>query len=229
MSATHWIGPSLFDGSEIRAVFYHSTGNPTTGPMDSIAFEPNREHQPGDELHPRSTCGDCQLRNPEPGKPRCYVCGYHVAEIRKIAASPDWFPHTRDVRIGAHGDPASVPAHVLRSMVALYAAHTGYTEEWRNRPDLRDLCMASVGSEAERAEAKALGWRTFRRLDVGDKLQPDEALCRAKNGERVTCSVCGRCSGGTDGPDVATPLHDQRNRGLAMVAGVCVRTNKGKA
>lgn len=95
------------------------------------------------------------------------------------------------VRIGSYGDPAAVPTRVWAELVRYAKNWTGYTHMWKPQPcgdcdgrgytlfpcescrqsgydlmgppdpDLKRYCMASVDTPEERAEAQALGWRTF--------------------------------------------------------------------
>lgn len=68
------------------------------------------------------------------------------------------------VRIGSYGDPAAVPFRVWTELVRYVPKlqHTGFTHLWQQcDPRLKTLCMASTDTPEERAEAQALGWRTF--------------------------------------------------------------------
>lgn len=128
----------------------------------------------------------------------------------------------RMVRCGSYGDPAAVPEHVWRELLAEASGWTGYTHGWRARPDLRPYLQASVDSEAEAVEARAAGWRTFR---VGAAPAPRpamvdtfagrasgpvgrnrEILCPASEeaGRRTTCEACGLCSGAGPGGRLAS-------------------------
>jgi len=103
----------------------------------------------------------------------------------------------RPIRIGTYGDPAMVPVDVWRRLLqgaGSTGRHTGYTHQWRRAPFLRALCMASVDSPAERNEARAAGWRTFR---VGDDIGAGEISCPAsiEAGKRTTCEHCRLCNG----------------------------------
>jgi hypothetical protein len=104
------------------------------------------------------------------------------------------------VRIGTYGDPAAVPIAVWRAYTARAAHWTGYTHQWRKALELRPLCMASVDNAAERSEAMALGWRTFRVRVHNEALLEQEFVCpaSAEAGKKLTCQQCNRC-GGADG------------------------------
>ncbi len=105
----------------------------------------------------------------------------------------------RGIRFGAYGDPAAVPSSLWRNL-ARFGRWTGYTHQWRRRPSLRGLLMASVDSVDEAREARARGWRTFRvEHDRGAELELErgETLCPAsiEAGKRTTCDRCGLCNG----------------------------------
>jgi len=108
------------------------------------------------------------------------------------------------VRIGSYGDPAAVPTRVWAALVR-YAKHwTGYTHFCRTcDPDLKRYCMASVDTPEERAEAQALGWRTFMVVPENRKEVMWNGTARA---ETVDMTV-----GGTDILCPATDPHPKRN------------------
>jgi hypothetical protein len=58
--------------------------------------------------------------------------------------------------------------------------------------------MASVDSEVQLEQARALGWSTFRVLADGEQRRPDEFTCpkAEEAGRRLTCVQCGACQGG---------------------------------
>lgn len=104
----------------------------------------------------------------------------------------------RMVRFGAYGDPAFIPLDVLRWVAWHSDGWTGYTHQWRVRPDLRPYLMASVDSKAEYWDAKWDGWRTFRVQQNGaDWTTKNEILCPASDemGRRTQCADCGLCNG----------------------------------
>lgn len=100
------------------------------------------------------------------------------------------------LRLGAYGDPAAVPRWVWEALLRAYpAGHTGYTHQWRAGFALQDLCMASVDSSAERARAKAEGWRTARTIADASELEPGEIVCPAQTRDGVGCADCRLCDG----------------------------------
>jgi hypothetical protein len=66
---------------------------------------------------------------------------------------------------------------------------------------MREICMASVDTEAEQREALAKGYRTFRVRTDDSALMHDETLCPASDegGHRTTCSKCLLCDGAERG------------------------------
>jgi hypothetical protein len=104
----------------------------------------------------------------------------------------------RMIRLGSYGDPAAVPAEIWHDLTAVAAGHTGYTHQWRTRPDLQSLCMASVDTIVEYHKAKAAGWRTFRvRKNAYSAPFKNEVVCpaSAEAGHKTTCSACKACGG----------------------------------
>ena len=200
-------GPSRLDSQPVKAIL---TGNETpstntkTGDMLQVWFmptasKPTEAVKNGDDV---SVCGDCKRRPivaKANGKAPCYV-NLGQAPNRIYATT---YPDAGDlrpvpVRFGAWGEPTTVPFDVLESLTA--NGHTGYTHQWRTC-DIRyqDILMASVDSPEEKAEAEALGWRTFRPRKPGEPLLAGEIQCPATEagGNKVQCDRCLLCSGNT--------------------------------
>ena len=207
-------GPSMFDGQPIVAIATFNSNNRKTGDMVQTWILRA-------DLHPvaalqshadDSICGDCVHRGDALLRGRsCYVnVGQAPAAVwqgdqRRIY--PDFTPEIgarylvgRTIRLGAYGDPAAVPGSVWRDLflAAKTTRWTGYTHQWRRRPDLRDLCMASCDSIAEAAEAIADGWRPFVVLSgsAADALPMRTIPCPASaQNPRTTCDRCALCAG----------------------------------
>lgn len=222
-----WRGASEIDGKPIVCV---ATGvgrpsqNAKTGPMVQI-FVMVDGKLPMDAIKDGShdsVCGSCPHRGgPGNGVRTCYV---NVAKSvqgigRKLMAEGYPSPSPLEclsslkgkrVRVGAYGDPGALPNAVLEPIMAISGSWTGYTRRWRERPDLAGWLMASCDTEAEREEAKALGWRTFRILcgeespDVGE-----EVMCPNITKGKL-CFECGLCCGmNREAKDVCIPAHGQ--------------------
>ena len=225
-------GPSLLDGAPIVAIaigLNSKSTNRKTGAMVQTYIlrsdvEPTTAIKQGLDA---SICGDCPLRGDGTGKERrCYVnvgqgpLGVYRAFKRGRYPSGYAEVNRMFVRLGTYGDPAAVPAHVWQTLLAGAAGHTGYTHQWRTAPQLRTLCMASVDSLDEAAEARALGWRTFRvGMELGYATRGAESLCpaSAEAGKKLKCEQCLAC-GGADGRkgSIYIPAHG----GFAVMANV---------
>lgn len=102
------------------------------------------------------------------------------------------------VRMGAYGDPAALPIALWRQVLAGAAAFTGYTHQWRVcSRRFANYVMASCDSADDYAEAKALGYRTFRVRAAGESLASREIACpaSAEAGFKTTCAACVACGG----------------------------------
>jgi hypothetical protein len=198
-------GPSELDGFPIVVIATMSTANAKTGDMVQTwilrsDMSPVEASKVGADA---SICGDCPQRWHLGGA--CYVnigqAPGAVYRAYKRGAYPLGDPATvgegRKVRLGAYGDPAAVPATVWRALVSRALGHTGYTHQWRHAP-LRDLCMASVDTQAEWEAAQRTGWRTFRVTSPTDLLEPGEIECPS-DARGKTCAQCMACDGAPRG------------------------------
>ena len=206
-------GPSLLDGAPIVAVAITKSSNVKTGDMVQTYILVDNGRSPVDnarDLLDVSVCGDCPHRRGLGGD--CYVNLGQGARAVLDGVNRGIYPVSQEsaqeaargrmVRLGTYGDPAAVPLSVWESLLKFAKGSTGYTHQW-TKPQgqaVMTVCMASVDNEAQRMEAKALGYRTFRvRLEEEAKL-PGEFVCPASGeaGKRLTCDECGACSGGID-------------------------------
>ena len=221
-------GPSLLDGKPIVAIvtgLAKRSDNGKTGDMLQTWILPDNGETPQANAtsgRDDSVCGDCKHRPVNGGT--CYVnlgyaplaiadCLNHgsgYAMATDIAALGDG----RKVRLGAYGDPAAVPVAIWQALVSRATNRTGYSHQWRNPAfaALSDLCMASVDTIAERAEAKLMGWRTFRvrPSTEGVATQPNEIACPASKeaGVKSSCDKCGLCKGASImAKDIAIFVH----------------------
>jgi hypothetical protein len=220
-----WRGPSLLDGQPIVVVATLKSRNIKTGDMVQTWIIPDPEHgsvvKALTDGRDKSVCGSCP-RRPAVAKTNnltpCYVeVGKAPNQVGKgvdrgiypdaMADDARTAGEDRAVRIGAYGDPAAVPTHVWADLAIRARVWTGYTHQWRKcDPMLKHFTMASADSLADAKEAWAMGWRTFRALEPGEKHDPEtEILCPS---DRTTCERCGLCSG-TDLPtkSIAIPSH----------------------
>lgn len=229
-----WRGASMLDGAPIFVIatgFDIASKNAKTGDMIQTWIL-REDVSPGDAMRygqDRSICGDCKHRGRT-----CYVMvHWGVTQVWK-AAKRGKYPELdrrqltkagRDhaIRIGTYGDPAAVPTWVWHRFVERAQHHTGYTHQWRAAPGLRDICMASVDTPAEREEAKALGWRTFRVRTSHEPVLDREVVCpaSAEAGRKTTCEECRACGGLSSKAraDIVIKVHGSPNRARAFENG----------
>lgn len=242
-----WKGTSRLDGSPIVMVltgFRNRSRNPKTGDMIQVwilpaTVDPRLAVATGQDV---SVCGDCP-RRPDADRTgtgaddgiRCYVrsreapltvwrawkAGRYL-EVR-LDGSDDgvWMPWVsgRPVRLGAYGDPVAVPLDVVRRLLLVASAWTGYTHQWKgldasDAAAWRRIVMASADTVSDAVRARWSGWRTFR---VGPDMETPKAFqahgfleihCPAspERGARTDCARCGLCSGvdGKGGPHLVS-------------------------
>ncbi len=209
-----WQGPSLIDPEqEIVCIVtgFNGTSNPKTGQMLQ-SWILHAHHHPAAALksgYDYAICGRCPHRpDPLTGKRSCYVNimgpsqvwnKYKRGGYEEVSLSEFGHPKFRGraIRIGAYGDPAAVPLAVWESICYNTRMHTGYTHQWRDcAPAYAKFCMASCESEAEVAEAEAMGYRCFHVTPENLDIQ-NHILCPASEeaGKKRTCDSCGLCAG----------------------------------
>ena len=216
-------GPSVIDGQPIVVIVNcidEGSDNAKTGALVQTFIirsdiAPSNALKSGDD---ESVCGDCKHRPSliaqavadglKPEVP-CYVnVGRSVRSVydaykrgRYVKAPLETIALAlagKNLRIGTYGDGAAAPVIVWHRIIRYCADWVGYSHQWRHIAvsDWAGMLMASVDNEQEYADAKALGWRTFRvALDEGKA--PTEARCPASKemGQRTTCNACLLCSG----------------------------------
>lgn len=213
-----WRGPSLLTDEPIVAIVAglgDASLNPKTGAMAQLYFL-KADMTPGDAVRRRDTravCGECVHAPHRDGT--CFVNTFYgptnlwrswAAGDCPVLPRAEWGDALggRHLRLGAYGDPASAPDDVSLALAAIVLGHTGYTHFWRDRPGLRQVCMASVTSTQERLLAEAKGWRAFQVVPMDPRthryLEPvgrDVAVCGAsvERGKKTTCIACGACGG----------------------------------
>ena len=217
-SCVIYTGASLLDGKPIMVIvsgLKNASANVKTGDLLQTYIlradiDPIKAIKTREDI---SICGNCTHRGEANGKLRtCYVnVGQGALSVYRAwerGAIPDEshnldkivsFGFNRIVRLGTYGDPAAVPLRVWETLTKQSIAHTGYTHQWRNNPQLKAYCMASVDSASEAILAQVLGWRTFR---VNSSLTPtkkldDEISCpaSAESGYKLKCQTCKACDG----------------------------------
>ena len=223
-------GPSLLDGEPIMVIATVKSTNRKTGNMVQtwILREDLSPVDASKQSADASICGDCKHRwslggacyvniGQGPGSIwRAYKRGnYPDAQLRRSELDGQWLAFQpalsavargRKVRLGAYGDPAAVPVTVWRYLMENSIGHTGYTHQWRLpvAEPLREMCMASVDTDDEYAQAQSMGWRTFRvRCADDDTVMPREFEC-VSDTKGTSCEDCLACDGATRGAGQAS-------------------------
>jgi len=128
------------------------------------------------------------------------------------------------IRLGSWGDIATVPVDVTETLLTtttgMRRAWTGYTHMWASpsvERDYRHLLMASVESSEGRAQAKERGFRTFRILPAGAKLEAGETLCPyySHGAQCRTCRLCDGARPNDKRSDIAVHVHGSRKANLS--------------
>jgi hypothetical protein len=210
-------GPSMLDGKPIVAILTGLAGKSANEKTGGGLYQtwilredinPLQAVNTGDDA---SICGDCRHRGTiVDGRNKgrsCYVRldtapnnifkTYQRGRYPMVSPAEVRFMLTKLVRGGSYGDPAAVPFWVWEAMLDGAPTGTAYTHQWRLFPELAAFCMASVDTSAERAEAKLLGFRTFRVRDENEPIEAYEVVCPASKeaGYKTTCDACRACGG----------------------------------
>lgn len=225
---TLYRGPSNYNKQPIVVIatgLTKGSKNSKTGDMVQIYILADTGEKPSDALYKSgnstSCCGDC--KHDQWGT--CYVNvgqgGNMVWGAYARGNSPmynrkkhgDIFKD-KIVRFGTYGDPAMVPMKVWNPILDQCAGHTAYTHQWNKAwaKPYQSFCMASVDTQAEYDNAKALGWRTFRVRPQSEAYNPTnkrETVCPAseEQGYRKQCETCLLCNGGNAKVDVVIAVH----------------------
>lgn len=227
-------GPSAYaPDTNIRGVLVLRSSNRKTGGMLQLHILPDTTppHVAQRTGADHAVCGDCPLRPAKSGG--CYVVTCQgplstwkatrhapVAGAAAIAAHA----HGHAIRLGAYGDPAALPPHVIAHLVRLAGGRvTGYTHGasvlgFEGISHLRSSCMMSVETAAQAREAHAAGWRTFRATAPGAPNLPNEITCPAET-RGATCSDCLLCRGDSLGArSITITAHGSRSaRALTVI------------
>jgi hypothetical protein len=190
---------SRFTGERCVAVvtgLQEPSENEKTGPMAQLWFlkalvSPCEPHS--------AVCGNCPLQGGE----GCYVRreqapltvwrkyrkgGYMALPRRAISID-------RSLRLGAFGDPASMPTKDFQDMMGRFGAvdTTGYTHAWQRR-DVEHLKGVVLASTDETMNDLALqkGWSTFCVVHPESTTYDKRKLC-ANERTGVQCCRCLRC------------------------------------
>lgn len=167
----------------------------------------------------QSVCGNCIHRRGNGGG--CYVLTYQAPRAVWKAYKNDRYSHAlkpcavdRDLRLGAYGNPSSIPPSVWSMHTEGTRVITGYDHMWRDLDPSTwaRFVMASVETPEDAIRAHALGWRTFRVKLPEESLLPFERGCPASEemGKILDCQTCAQCDGtrrGSRRPSRAIDVH----------------------
>tara|TARA_Y100000310_G_scaffold180588_1_gene180495 strand:+ start:92 stop:775 length:684 start_codon:yes stop_codon:yes gene_type:complete len=212
-SALIWQGPSAFNGEPIKAVVTNigrKSINRKTGDMAQLyILDANDTPLQGVKTaNDASVCGECPYRPVNAnGGPECYVNTFMLTALfnakrefhTPLAVNAELRRLKRPLRLGAYGDPAMLPPNVLATLTNGVKTVTGYSHQWSwADTGHSDWLMASVGSVADKRQANAMGYRTYRVVPKGQDAKPDngEIQCpEQSSGGKVQCADCGLCGG----------------------------------
>ena len=146
-----------------------------------------------------SVCGSCPLRRSTGGA--CYVeLGkapnnvWQAWRNGRYGEAEPWMFAGHVLRAGSYGDPAMLPYDVWGTILPYPKITIGYTHQWATAdPRFSRFCMASVETEAQRLQAKAMGYRTFRVTTQSETLA-GEIMCPHYT-RGVQCVDCLLCAG----------------------------------
>lgn len=199
-----WEGPSPVDGSPLVAIAT-PTVNRKTGPMVQVWIL-RRDKSPMDAARDGSDtaiCGHCPMRGDGFAERACYVnvaqAPLTVWNAYKRGIYEKMPLHTyvgRMIRWGAYGDPAMLPADLVRECNRVARGWTGYTHQWRHpwAQWARGVIMASVETREQETKLWSQGWGTFRAgLPDGKDIGPATLCANERTGEQ--CYTCKRCDG----------------------------------
>jgi hypothetical protein len=233
-------GPSAYDPSiEIMGILTRGSDNAKTGSMAQLFIlradvAPHTAQKLGLDA---AVCGSCPLRpaNKATGGGGCYVVTFQgplstwkAARLQPVAGAAEINALIRkagSVRLGAYGDPAALPAHVVRFLSRCAGGKvTGYTHGasvlgFDGIDHLRGLAMLSVENPGAAEAAHAKGWRTFRATAPGAPNLASEITCPAET-RGAKCADCLLCRGDSLGArSVTIPVHGfTRSSALRVVA-----------
>ena len=219
-------GPSMLDGKPIVVIATMKTSNEKTGAMIQtwILRSDLNPIEASKSKADISICGNCSLRQSLGGA--CYV-SIHQAPLAvyksyKRGLYPDFnidmhkdLFTKRKIRLGAYGDPASVPYKIFDDMVKLCRGHTGYTHQYNHQNfDKRylDICMVSADTLAIATRMHKQKARTFRVIAIdAPKPNTEEVECLSES-EGLSCIECGQCDGKRSDPSIYIRAHGSRSK-----------------
>lgn len=217
-------GPSKYDGAPIVVILIKPEGkaNVKTGAVIQqyiirADVDPLQASRMGLDY---SVCGNCKHRGQEATYKAtgeaidrtCYVTLHHAPLGVYKAFKRGSYPEARTIdhvqafidgaliRLGAYGDPASLPSGLNDLLISLAGGHTSYTHGHTVGETLGDnaarYSMVSADSIDDAIKAHRNGYRTFRVIPIAQANEPllqNEIMCPSDRG--IKCIDCGLCNG----------------------------------
>lgn len=217
-------GPSQYDNAPIVVILVKPEGkaNSKTGAViqQYIIRSDVDPLTAGRQGLDYSVCGNCKHRGQEaPYKATgeainrtCYVTLHHAPLGVYKAFKRGSYPAVETIeqakafidgaliRLGAYGDPASLPNGLNDLLISLAGGHTSYTHGHTVGETIGDnaarYSMVSADSIDDAIKAHDKGYRTFRVIPVHEASKPllhNEIMCPSDKG--IKCIDCGLCNG----------------------------------
>lgn len=234
-------GPSLIGSGDVVAIATLTSKNIKTGNMVQVWILP-KHMDPLDALQASQNsgaCGQCPLQG-------CFddtlkrmvnrVCYVNVGQAPKQvynSYAKGKYPRfqrqyhecllkDREIRIGAYGDPAALPTHLVKYLAQVGSGWTGYSHQLfsidqRRANALAKYLMVSCHTPAQHAEAKRRGWRSFVAIHPKQSIPADAVQCPNYT-HGVLCADCQLCRG-TSRPakDIYVVAHGKVGLNLPIV------------
>lgn len=199
---------SLIDREEIviLATGFHYCTNPKLGFNVIQTFylkknvHPYEAQKNGTDY---SVCGNCPLRRVNQNI--CYVNPIMLGNMWKAYRNERYGllqsfhleqikAQRKTLRLGAYGEPTSVPLELVGDLIAASSIAIGYTHNWRSPlgEPYKPYLMASVESKEQAQLAQSLGWNYYRIMNKTEEPQEDEILCPWYV-DKTQCQDCKRC------------------------------------
>ena len=196
---------SAFDKKECVAVvtgLENKSKNRKTGNVAQMWFLLKNQHpceavKDGSDY---SICGDCPQRWSNGGG--CYVIP-HMGPSgiwKNLSKYKIWNIKegiNKIIRVGAYGDPASIPEDIWKKLFEPLLKKTkslSYTHSWRAANHLRKQSMASVETLDDAMTAQLRGWKTARIIKNIAEVTKKEVLCSNQT-KKTLCETCKLCDG----------------------------------
>lgn len=234
-------GPSAIGDGDVVCIATLESANTKTGDMVQIWILP-KDRDPLDALHEGyndSACGQCPLQGTWDNDREqmvnrvCYVNigqapkqvwhSYQAGNyVRYEHKQHSFYLRSREIRIGAYGDPAALPTSIVKMLANVGTGWSGYSHQlfWIDQKRAKALArwlMCSCHTKAQDLEAKRRGWRTFTAISEGQKPPKGSIECPNQT-HGVQCIDCQLCQGTSkNAKSVFIPSHGMVGMNLSKV------------